>query len=109
VKLLVDNQLPVALARFLVGLGVECRHVLDAGLAQASDRAIWRWAEDNRTSLISKDEDFFHLAGQPSSRVQFVWIRLGNCRTAQLLATFQRSWPRIRACLEAGDRIIEIR
>ncbi len=31
-KLLVDNQLPPALARFLTANGFDCRHVLDIGL-----------------------------------------------------------------------------
>ena len=58
---LVDNQLPVALARFLSAHGVECHHVLDRGLAQASDIEIWRYAAEREMILISKDEDFFHL------------------------------------------------
>ncbi len=36
-KLLVDNQLPSALARFLSANGVESQHVLDIGLDAASD------------------------------------------------------------------------
>ncbi|MGC9973191.1 MAG: DUF5615 family PIN-like protein [Bryobacteraceae bacterium] len=108
-RFLVDNQLPVALARFLGSRGVSCQHVLDLCLAQASDSEIWRYAAQHRLILISKDEDFFHLAGQPSATVQFVWVRLGNCRKQELLAAIERVWPRVHACLEAGDRTVEVR
>ena len=43
-RFLVDNQLPVALARFLTSAGSESLHVIDVGLAQASDSEIWRYA-----------------------------------------------------------------
>ena len=41
--LLVDNQLPLALARYLAANGWECAHVQDVGLASADDRAIWQY------------------------------------------------------------------
>ena len=57
-KFLVDNQLPVALARFLGTRGVDCTHVLDVGLAQATDAVICHYAAEHATALITKDEDF---------------------------------------------------
>jgi predicted nuclease of predicted toxin-antitoxin system len=109
VKFLVDNQLPAALTRFLTAQGEEAHHVLDLGLAQVTDAEIWRHAMENRMVLVSKDEDFFHLAGRREENAQLIWIRLGNCRTPALLSVLKKAWPRVRACLEAGDRVIEIR
>ena len=108
-RFLVDNQLPVALARFLSSTGSDSHHVLDAGLSLASDPEIWRYAAEHQLILISKDEDFFHRAAQPGASVQVVWIRTGNCRKADLLAAIERTWSRVCACLEAGERIVEIR
>ena len=51
-KFLVDNQLPAALARFLTSRGVECRHVLDAGLADASDAEIGRVSGRKRNRKV---------------------------------------------------------
>jgi predicted nuclease of predicted toxin-antitoxin system len=45
VKFLVDNQLPAALARFIESRGCQAQHVLDIGLAEASDTQIFRQAE----------------------------------------------------------------
>jgi predicted nuclease of predicted toxin-antitoxin system len=53
VKFLVDNQLPVALARFLDAAGWEAKHVIDLKLEVADDRKIWSFAKANDYVLIS--------------------------------------------------------
>ncbi|MEY2414001.1 MAG: hypothetical protein QOD84_2607 [Acidobacteriaceae bacterium] len=106
---LVDNQLPIALARFLASRGVECQHVVDLDLGGASDAAIWKYANRNDCVVISKDEDFLYMANIPSAKARLIWVRFGNCRTKTLLAGVERLWPRIEAGLKAGDRVIEVR
>ena len=107
-RFLVDNQLPVALCRFLASRGAECQHVSEAGLTQPTDLEIWRRAGQSEQILITKDEDFVHLAASIETGARLVWVRLENCRTSHLLAVFERLWPRIEAALVAGDQIIEI-
>jgi predicted nuclease of predicted toxin-antitoxin system len=109
VKFIVDNQLPVALAEQLRDRGLDCQHVLEAGSGDAAHIAICRHAELQDRIIISKDEDFIYFAKQRHAKIKVVWVRLGNCRTSALLAAFERSWPRIESCLNAGDRVIEIR
>jgi predicted nuclease of predicted toxin-antitoxin system len=109
VKFLVDNQLPPALALYLRKRGFDCEHVLDAGLADALDIEICRYAEVEDRIIVSKDEDFLYLASQPKTKIRFLWVRLGNCRTSTLLAAFEQFWPMIESRFKAGDRIIEIR
>jgi predicted nuclease of predicted toxin-antitoxin system len=82
---------------------------MDVGLGSASDSAIWQYAHQNGLIVISKDEDFLYLATKPEDKARLIWVRLGNCRNQVLLATFERSWPRIEALLNAGDRVIELR
>jgi len=62
-KFLVDNQLPVALSRFLQSQSVAALHVLDVQLDEASDREIWQYAKLNDLTIISNDEDFFPFVG----------------------------------------------
>jgi len=109
VKFIVDNQLPSALAEFLRDRGFDCQHVLESGLGDARDSDICRHAEAQGRIIISKDEGFIYLAKQRHPKIKVIWVRLGNCRTSVLLAAFSASWPRIEACLNAGDRVIEIR
>ena len=108
-KFLVDNQLPAALARLLASRGVDCRHVLDLDLGEATDSEMWNHATAHDCIVISKDEDFLYLANSPSATTRLVWVRIGNCRTSVLLSTFENLWPKIEASLKAGDRVIEIR
>ena len=61
-KFLVDNQLPLALARHLEAKGVSCLHASDVSLTEATDRDIWNYAATNDCVVISKDEDFLHLS-----------------------------------------------
>jgi predicted nuclease of predicted toxin-antitoxin system len=66
-SLLVDNQLPVALARHLTANGLECHHVQDVGLKDADDRVIWQYAKERNLAIITKDEDFQILANRQGS------------------------------------------
>lgn len=108
-KFLIDNQLPPALAQYLRKRGFDCEHVLNVGLAEALDIEICRYAEAQERIIVSKDEDFLYLASQSRVRIRLLWVQLGNCRTAALLAAFDRLWPAVEAALNAGDQIIEIR
>lgn len=108
-KFLVDNQLPLDLCRWLASKGQEFSHVLDLGLEHATDREIWASAGEQGAVLVSKDEDFFHLAGLPGSTGRLLWVRLGNCRTPTLIAAFEQLWPDIQSRLEAGERVVEVR
>lgn len=67
-RLLVDNQLPVALARRLSELGHDVQHVVQVGLDEAADVEVWRRATADRRVVVSKDEDLVHPASRPTSR-----------------------------------------
>jgi predicted nuclease of predicted toxin-antitoxin system len=110
VKLLVDNQLPIALARYLEANNFECEHVQDVGLDAADDQTIWQYAIANQSVIVTKDEDFQLLATrQALARPQVVWVRIGNCRKVALLAAFASVLPAMRDLLAAGEAVIEIR
>lgn len=108
-KFLVDNQLPPALSRFLVSRGLDCVHVLDVGLDEATDKEIWGYATAQGMILISKDEDFFYRSSCPGTAAPLVWVRLGNCRKQALLAAFDNALPQLIAALQAGNRVVEVR
>ena len=109
-KLLVDNQLPVALARFMMASGWDCIHVQDVDLDRADDRVIWQYAKERSMTIVTKDEDFQAFANrQRSIPPQVVWVRLGNCRKVILIEAFSRLLPQLRGLLDAGDAVIEVR
>ncbi len=108
-KFLIDNQLPVSLASFFRENGFECKHVIELGLDAASDHAIWDMAAKESWIIVSKDEDFFHIAKTRPREAQLIWVRVGNCRSATLLSVFDRLLSTIQTALLAKEDIIEIR
>jgi predicted nuclease of predicted toxin-antitoxin system len=108
-KLLIDNQLPAALAIHLRGKGHDAVHVLDAGLDEANDIDIWARCIAEARVLVSKDEDFVILSARPGDQGRLIWVRLGNCRNATLLAAFDALHDQLVASIDAGQRVVEVR
>src|ERR1700730_11186695 len=85
-KLLFDQNL----SHRLVGLlGVDfpgSQHVRDAGLATATDPAVWAYAAAQGLVIVSKDSDFQHRALLLGHPPKVVWVRLGNCSTSAVAA-----------------------
>ena len=106
---LVDNQLPAALCNFLSANGHRSSHVLDLRMDEASDLGIWDYAIRDNWIVVSKDEDFLHLANRPDDSGRLLWVRIGNCRKQTLLHAFERELPGIIRAFDEGVRIVEIR
>ena len=107
-RLLVDAQLPPALARWLGERGHEATHVLDEGLLEAGDKQIWEHATRLGAGIVTKDEDFVHLHTLHPEGPVVIWVRLGNTTRRELLAGFSGFLPSIEAALAAGERLIEL-
>jgi predicted nuclease of predicted toxin-antitoxin system len=107
-RFLIDNQLPAALARWLQARGHQAEHVLALGMGQTADALIWQHAARTGAVIVTKDEDFAQLTILRPEGVRVVWLRVGNCRTAVLLAVFERLWPEIVRQLDAGAGLIEV-
>ena len=105
---MVDNQLPLDLARWLEKQGVEAKHVLDLHLNEEKDPAIWQYAVTNKFVIISKDEDFADWVHLRKPCASVVWVRLGNCRNQDLFAAFARALPLMIQRLENGEILIEV-
>ncbi len=58
--------------------------------------------------LVSKDEDFDVLAARLGDQGRLVWVRLGNCRNAALLAAFDAIHDDLVAAIDAGRRVVEV-
>ena len=83
-KLLFDQKLPASLVIRLADLFPASAHVKAVGLAEASDDRVWVYAQKEGYVIVSKDSDFQQrslLFGHPP---KVVWLRIGNCTTAQV-------------------------
>jgi predicted nuclease of predicted toxin-antitoxin system len=108
-RFVIDTNVPRGLTRWLISIGHTAEHVLEIGLAQSHDQAIWRHAASAQAVIISKDEDFAILSRQDQAGPSVVWLRTGNGANAALIARLGPLWPAIVARLAAGDRLIEVR
>ena len=59
-------------------------HAYDLGLGGAADGAIWTRAAAEEFVLVTKDEDFQRLSVLRGAPPKVIWIRLGNCATADV-------------------------
>ena len=107
-KFLVDVQLPGTLVRWLKDRNHDAVHVLERNLGQADDRALWKIVKEEGRIMVSKDEDFFILATRPNDTGCLLWLRMGNCRTNQLLTLINQRWKNIMQAFEEGQRIVEV-
>ena len=83
--LLFDENLAARLVSDLADLYPGCVHVGDRSLAGGSDRSIWQYARVHGLVIVSKDEDFQRLSILYGTPPKVIWIRLGNCTTADII------------------------
>ena len=107
-QLLVDAQLPPALARWLADRGYTSEHVFDLGMTGADDRDIWAYAVQVGAVIVTKDEDFAELRARAGDGPPIVWIRVGNVSRRELLTWFRFRLPVIVEALARGETLIEI-
>ena len=106
-RFIIDAQLPPGLARWLTDVGHEARHVEEVGLREAEDRPIWRYAQEQASVIITKDEDFAEWVRRGRVGPAVVWLRIGNCSNLALQAWLEPLLPAIIRQLEQGERLIE--
>jgi predicted nuclease of predicted toxin-antitoxin system len=107
VHFLVDVQLPLDLARFLVSCGYEAQHVAEIGLLSAVDAEIWEHAKSTGAAVLTRDADFAKLSALQNGP-PVVWLRFGNTRKTELQERLAPLLPQIAAALRAGEKLVEI-
>lgn len=98
----------MALVRFLQLKGIDCLHVIDAGLEAATDQMIWQYALQNNLIIVSKDKDFAQRAQRSGVAPQIVWVRYGNCSKDYLIKKFDDNISIISSSINIGHRVTEL-
>jgi predicted nuclease of predicted toxin-antitoxin system len=97
------------LARWLGEHGFAATPVREQGLRDSDDGSIWNFATEGGWIVITKDEDFVARCVGNSAAPPVVWLRIGNCTNRVLFAWLEPLLPQIKARLDHGERIIEVR
>jgi predicted nuclease of predicted toxin-antitoxin system len=96
------------LASWLRSKGHDARHVVDAGLADAPDAAIWALAIAEGIMIVTKDRDFVDWALARTPKARILWVRFGNIRRDDLIARIDAAWSELSDALESDAVIVEI-
>lgn len=83
-KLLFDQNLSPKLTSRLANVYPGSEHVADVGLERAIDREVWSHAKQSELAIVSKDSDFSEMSVLRGFPPNVVWIRRGNCSTAEI-------------------------
>lgn len=94
-KLLFDQNLSPRLASRLNDLFPDSNHVYPLGLDHVLDSEVWDYARDNGFIMVSKDADFSELSLLHGHPPKLIWLRLGNCTTAQIERLLRSSYEAI--------------
>ncbi len=83
-KRLLDQNLSPRLTRALTSVYPGSTHVRDVGQQAADDDAVWAYAAEHGFVIVSKDADFHQRSFVFGHPPKVVWIRRGNCSTAEI-------------------------
>ncbi len=59
----------------------EAKQVRQHEIENYSDIEIWKYAEENKFTIVTFDADFFDLANLKGHPPKIIWLRFGNTRT----------------------------
>ena len=90
-RLLFDENLSSRLVAAVGDIYADSAHVADLGLLGAPDRDVWAQAPAAGFVLVTKDEDFHRLSVLLGPPPKVIWIRLGNCATADVARLLRSS------------------
>lgn len=99
-KLLFDENLSPKLARRLADLFPGSLHVRDVGLKTSDDPLVWDYAKNHAFMIVSKDTDMHDLSLLHGNPPKVIWIRLGNCSTAEVENLLRQQFDVIKAFYE---------
>ncbi|MDO8316658.1 MAG: DUF5615 family PIN-like protein [Flavobacterium sp.] len=59
----------------------EAKQVRQLGIENYSDIEIWKYAKENKFTIVTFDADFFDLSNLKGHPPKIIWLRFGNTRT----------------------------
>lgn len=91
VRLFFDENLARRLVQGLSDVFPGSVHVEDVLGRGVTDECIWTHALEAGFLIVTKDEDFQRLSVLRGAPPKVVWVRLGNCSTAQVADLLRRN------------------
>jgi predicted nuclease of predicted toxin-antitoxin system len=84
-------------------------HVAIVGIHRDPDEVVWNYAKFHGFVIVTKDSDFADLAFVRGFPPKVIWLRLGDCTTAEVEAANRASREAITAFGQDSDAsVLEI-
>jgi predicted nuclease of predicted toxin-antitoxin system len=99
----VDNNLPISLAKALSQKGFEATHVLDVGLGSAPDQILRERFRKTELVFVTRDNDFWM---QRPAGWAVVWLALHNPTLAQIRGPIADLLAARIPSLKPGQRLL---
>ncbi len=94
-RLLFDENLSPRLPQRLIDIFPDSLHVRDVGMKATIDPVVWDYAKERDLMIVSKDSDMHDLSLVLGNPPKVIWLRLGNCSTAQVEGLLRRDFHAI--------------
>ncbi len=108
-RLLFDQNLSFRLVQGLADLYPDSLHVRTVGLNVANDAGVWDYAGAHGYVIVSKDSDFYLFSLRFGPPPKVVWIRRGNCPTAEIEAILRGHHADIEAFVrDSATALLEL-
>lgn len=96
-KLLFDQNLSPVLINRLGDLYADSNHVFNLNLDRVPDTELWEYAGKTGFIIVTKDADFSDICTLKGFPPKIIWIRRGNCKTANIEAILRNHYDDIEA------------
>jgi len=100
VKLLFDQNLSPRSVQRLADLYPDSNHLYNIGLDTSPAHIIWQYARDNEFVIVTRDADFSELNVLLGFPPKVIWIRRGNCTTAEIESILRSNYQAVQALAE---------
>ncbi|MDZ4847644.1 MAG: DUF5615 family PIN-like protein [Chitinophagales bacterium] len=105
---IVDAQLPPSLSSFLKSKGHLAVHASElVSGTQTSDGFIGKISVEQKSVVITKDNDFYHTFLIKQEPQKLIMVRVGNMKKSDLIQLFKKNFDNILSAIESS-RMIEL-
>jgi predicted nuclease of predicted toxin-antitoxin system len=81
VRLLFDQNISFRIISKIETTFPDAKQVRKLGIENYSDLEIWKFAKENKFTIVTFDADFFDLSNLRGHPPKIIWLRFGNTKT----------------------------
>jgi predicted nuclease of predicted toxin-antitoxin system len=105
----IDAQLSPVISKWIQKeFSIDCSHVMDIGLLNASDEEIFFRARKENIIVMSKDIDFVNLLEKYNQPPKVIWLTCGNTSNDRLKQILKNTLQRAFEVLQQSESLVEI-